>query len=836
MSKKIKYSINSYSPNIDYNKTINFSRSTKITSLVTDSDSGLESIVTTNYLPITSSDYRTKKLFSGHCMVDLSGFKEGDGVKWAQSLVDAGYNHLWLHMENQTDSYNTKLISMMDACESVGLKCSPGNFGIAYGQSALYDLTWNHPAMYKIDGKRVYNGYYVLADGLFNYSTQQLLEAGYPQDSYYLIFSSGGFPLISGVGFNDIEGSDIGQGGVPDTGNLAWETVGPASSLDVVDHLYDTMNISDGIIGFEVGQYLPSDTVSFNENFIIGSKRYGKFAWVGLSAYYSSFGYSYWSFSGMSTILKSIVSIDPIDRPDAISCTTINDYVENSYLGPLCVEPVDGLSYIPQRFKGTPPGGALRYPLVSHDGFRDFTKPYIDCFLNNEDSISFNEDRMFVAHLLHPKDAVASPSGSIDDMPYSLQSDRDSLQYWWPASLYVNPTSIGQMYLPMHNDDSTIEPGILYSFRMAAHLIAPAQLKINDNLSSIFQAGDVYFDIPMRDTNNVDFLGWPRFAIVRDSIEVKIGYGPQEIVNDIWPGGYGLFSYEINKLNLPTPDNSILSLIVDDTSNTIQCITTGDILDIEWSIGYGYFSQYDGSIISIGDINLKAGFFRFRIKSSITNNSSPAISSPIFTGSTTLSNYQLFQIFNDPYLLNGEVDNSPIQETVPLIFDNNSAGIITDTNSYAQVSDNNDWYPSQELYKITMSTVGQITMLVQLDSFGNTPVLGVSANNPGGADNYGLRAYHGTLYAGIQGGINTKIPVLNNYIFRINFFGNPTIYPEYSYSKDGGSTFIIILGISTSLITDDIYTYYPNLNFARGSDSKVGLLAKDVRQFGLTPV
>lgn len=80
----------------------------------------------------------------------------------------------------------------------------------------------------------------------------------------------------------------------------------------------------------------------------------------------------------------------------------------------------------------------------------------------------------------------------------------------------------------------------------------------------------------------------------------------------------------------PTSPN----VIVDDTANTITATHTLGSSEILISINNGLYTQFDGVTINVGDINLPAGYYKFKIKATLSRSESSVVASPAFTVSS----------------------------------------------------------------------------------------------------------------------------------------------------------------------------------------------------------
>lgn len=80
------------------------------------------------------------------------------------------------------------------------------------------------------------------------------------------------------------------------------------------------------------------------------------------------------------------------------------------------------------------------------------------------------------------------------------------------------------------------------------------------------------------------------------------------------------------------------TIIADDTANTIDA-SSPDYADTEIliSVNGGAYTQFDGNPINVGNTNLAAGYYKFKIKSATGRNESAEASSPAFTAVTIVT-------------------------------------------------------------------------------------------------------------------------------------------------------------------------------------------------------
>ena len=612
MAKKKIYTLNGSVPNVAskvYTNPLTFSSSKKIRSATYDDSTGSMSDVVTSFVRIVPTNYDSQKYYCCHLMVSLGGFAK-DHVSWLQSIKNQGYNLLWLHLEEYSatdDNFkdNVYLRQLMDACDLVDISFM---VGLVYGGGVeqkvkLFTDTWNRPSLFRIDDKPVYTDYF-LFPSLITATRNALASLGMG-DFYY--WSGTLFP------YNDHEVSNtwINEYSVGDGDYTSW-AFSQQEGSDAVEHVYDTRPF-DGIVFFCGGDYSLNHAMSANRSINTVSHKMGKLAMGNNMHFYSSYQYRDFGFSGTAQLWNDILALPSDQRMQGVCDITANDYKESTYLAELSFPPVDGMAFIPPPNASFTLGADMRYPLMDHTGMQKFYRPWVDAYLANAPAAAFSQDKIFCRYMLHP-----ASIGGRTEIPYMFYDQPYFNQDYWNNTLYAQPdkyTPVGLMRYESVNSEA---------IKMGAHLTAPSQLKINDTLSDVMPAGPAWFEIPLG-----SFRGTPRFAIVRNGLEIKFGYGEQDITDDPFPGGWGLLSTEINPENLITPDP--VSLVVDETLRTITASHRLGDSEIEMSEGLRPWESYSGPI-TLGKYIREAGFWRFRIKATASRNSSKVVRSPAITG------------------------------------------------------------------------------------------------------------------------------------------------------------------------------------------------------------
>lgn len=478
----------------------------------------------------------TPNYYAAHVMVNLLGVTN-DMDNWVKEMKESGYNLIWAHLDDYSGHYITTLKSLLDAAARVGgVYVMPG---IAWWVAPkmvfqMFVDTWNHPGLFKIENKRVYSGWDYQPDNQ-HFVDSLLLTAQISKSQYYLWVHSR-YPF-------SFDGKTwVGE--YPLNANVVnWKGGTSASKPEEIEHLYQTRPWIDGLINFAVDQGGKDKTIRTNKLISETSVKKGKFSMAGISSVYASVSFTDFGFRGSAEIWDSILAL-PIDkRPTAVSDITANDYAELSYMSPMVIPPVNGLSYLPSLNSGYTLGNNIRYPLTDHSGIQKFLRPWVDAFKNYQNRPVFTEDKIFASYYLHF--SKQKPSRSLPSV-FKGYSNLD--QNWWNSTVFATGNiKVGGM----NQVDGIIkyfEDG-MNKIRMAAHLVAPAQLKINNSLSELKPAGAAYYEIEVG-----AFRGTPSFSIVRKGFEIKKGNGFQPITNNVFPGGWNFLATEI----IPVP-NAVLT-------------------------------------------------------------------------------------------------------------------------------------------------------------------------------------------------------------------------------------------------------------------------------------
>ncbi len=481
-----------------------------------------------SWVAIVPEGFNTNKYYTAHVMVNLLAFTNNMD-EWLLEMKASGYNLIWAHLDDYRDNYITTLQSLMDAAVRVGgIQIMPGaSWWVEPNRvSQMFKDTWNHPGLFRIGDKRVYTGWDYQPDNQDIIDSLLKLQ-NITKDQYYLWVHSR-YP------YSYDEGKTwVGDYRLPN-GYLKWNGNSFAGQARDLEYLFKTRPQLDGLINFAVDQGNKSNIIKTNKLITQSSLERGKFSMGGVSSLYASVSFTDFGFKGAAEIWDSILTSPLEARPTAMSDITANDYAELSYISPLVIPPTNGLSFIPPFTSGFNLGNNIRYPVADHSGIQKFLRPWADAFIHNQVSPTFSEDRMFAWYWLHPRDQKPD---TVEPAIFNGYSHLN--QAWWNGTVYAT----GNIDVGGTNQ---VE-GMKYFFqdgmnkiRIAAHLIAPAQLKINDSLSDVKPAGAAYFEIEMG-----AFRGTPTFSIVRNGVEIKKGDGLQPITNNAFPGGWNFLSTEI---------------------------------------------------------------------------------------------------------------------------------------------------------------------------------------------------------------------------------------------------------------------------------------------------
>ncbi|TDH20826.1 hypothetical protein EXU57_20745 [Segetibacter sp. 3557_3] len=524
----IHYTLDGTTPTVlspIYNAPLAINKTTRLRAIAVKNDRVSEQ--TDKWISIVPQGFTSTKYYTAHVMVNLLAFTDNMD-EWLKQMKASGYNLIWAHLDDYSGNYISTLRKLMDASARVGgipVMPGPSWWVEPASVSQMYTDTWNHPALFTIGGKKVYTGWDYQMDN--QSQLDNLLAAqNISTDDYYLWVHSR-YP----ISYND-GATWLGEN-MTTSGYLSWFGTSDARSLEGVHHLYDTRPQIDGLINFAVDQGNKYSIIKTNRYITQSSVPRGKFSMAGVSSFYASVSFSDFGFNGAAEIWDSLLVAPAHSRPTAMSDITANDYAELSYISPLVIPAVNGMSFVPPLNAGFNLGDNVRYPIADHSGIQKFLRPWVEAYKNNLPAPTFQEDRMFSHYYLHPSTATPNPV-----LPTEFSNYAHLNQSWWNKTVYAT----GHIEVGGGNQVYGIKTRFeTDKIKMAAHLTAPAQLKINNTLSELKPAGAAYFEID-RDA----FRGTPTFSIVRNGVEVKTGKGLQPITDNVFPGGWNFLSTEID--------------------------------------------------------------------------------------------------------------------------------------------------------------------------------------------------------------------------------------------------------------------------------------------------
>jgi len=437
-----------------------------------------------------------KRYYTGHVMsAFVQHVQNLDG--WLIKLKGAGYNVLWIHHDNYDGYYKTNLQKLFDAADRVGgIEIMPGGGNTAKSYANCIKDSWEEKSLFRIKGKPVFSGW--------NWQEKLVKQI----DSIL---------LISGI-----KNSDYIQ----------------------MSHAYSPYNTSlDGYLGFPVDLGTSDNNVALRKliqqdtTMIVNSNNKKKYAFVGINESYSSPQTTYYGFRGLDSMWKAILKFPIGKRPIGVTETTTNDFVELSYMAPIPDSVIFGLSYIPARGKEYLLGNKMRYPITDHSGANEFCKPFIYAFLNDLVEPEIKKERMFASYPLHPH---LSPP--VWYLPEELKGVNKAVtQEWWDGTIY---SAEAWSEVPGWSQVVNIVKLWPETVEIGVHLMKPAYLVINNDTSTLQQAGFRWFIIPLPQRTNLP--NTPVFKILNEDKTVRMTRtGQQAITNSRWPGGWNRLIQEL---------------------------------------------------------------------------------------------------------------------------------------------------------------------------------------------------------------------------------------------------------------------------------------------------
>jgi len=502
--------------------------------------------------PIVTTVQPAKRIFGLHVM-DAFLHHTGSIYSYFAGLKAQGYNVVWLFFDEFSDPsqtfYESNGDSAFNACDKLGgIYIMPGfmdygTTGSTTGTNKARNLIarwWDRASLLRIDGKRVFAGYnYAGEAGTFNQidlHNQLLTLGGYLKSDWYLVAQ-----MQYPYSFDDRatwQGAATGANSVPKWSIAGWHNKVTGFLTDM-NHAIDGWPWVDGVMMF-AGDMDSTTIVGTNDNLaeMAKSRKLPAGYWAGLNAWYTSASFYRYGLDGIAAMVAPMIKLPINRRPAALMVTTANDFIEQSYTT-LFAGTSGGTFSVPSLSASYRIG--LREPLLNHAGWQEFVRPFVDAFLNDQDSAYFPANRIFSFYMLHPKTA-----SFITTAPSAFTSQGGLFtQNYWQGSGGTGVPSIAQ---PAYNGNAIVT-GIkamanVDDIQMGAH-IAPNQsvyLKINSTLSSLFTVGPyggyATFRIPLS-----SFTGSPVFSIIASDgttvLKTATGVG---ITGSAYPGQWNILS------------------------------------------------------------------------------------------------------------------------------------------------------------------------------------------------------------------------------------------------------------------------------------------------------
>jgi len=445
-------------------------------------------------------------IYTTHVMLAFTDFARPKLKTWYAGLRAAGYNAVWLHDDGYDTPTNvSRLRESLDSSYAAGLRSI---IGISIQETAVEAAnvitdSWNHPGLQWYRGRRLIFSYDFDSAKLSG-MIDTLTNRGYARSKYWLVASTV-YPTFTGSAWT-------------------YRTGGPADSATVA-HLYNHFTFLDGVLDFSVdkGSSNPSVVTHVirdeNTNIVKASRAQNKISAAGISTIYHNPAVQLWNigYDGTDTLYKAMLA----NKPDILLDNTANDQFEWSYNTINSWTPVvAGSSYLPDTATHSSYGANIfSYPQLDHSGLQKFGNPYIDAFLNNRSSIAtITQDKIFIDYTLHPKNASAYTT-----IPAELANNAGYNGVgFWAGTPYAS--------VPSWASDATKFPKF-NTIKVAAHLMTPAQIKINGGTpSSTIGPGIVFFE-------QAQALGTITVEIIRGGLTVASGTSSKPITNNRWPGG-----------------------------------------------------------------------------------------------------------------------------------------------------------------------------------------------------------------------------------------------------------------------------------------------------------
>lgn len=470
------------------------------------------------FFPVTNDTQRPPKKFYGtHMMMALS-HHTGNVTTYVQNLKSLGYNVVWAHCDDYSNPaaayYETNLAAVITACETVGgIWVIPGfmnwaTTGATTGTNKARNLItdcWNRAGVLRINGKRVYAAYNYAAHGAtFNQVDlhTQLLDGYGINKKDWLLIANSQYPYfwdqrLNAQGYavyaNDVPGWNI-------TGFKSLTIQAPDYTITDMNFMLDNWPWVDGLMVFAGDMPLSmirAENLNLSE--VANSRELKAGSWAGSNAWYQSFTFYDYGLDGIANMGQDIINM-PVDmRPMGWMSTTANDFAELSYSA-IATNEANGIFYVPDVSAGYKLGGNIRAPLLAHQGWEQFMKPWVDAFLTEQQAAYFPSNELFCFYMPHDKNAAFIPV-----IP-ALQLAAGYVQSDWDTQ----PGKAGSAQVTGIKAIAGVD-----DIRLGAW-IAPNQsvyLKINATLSGLFTVGAnggyATFRIPL-----AGFTGTPVFSMI----------------------------------------------------------------------------------------------------------------------------------------------------------------------------------------------------------------------------------------------------------------------------------------------------------------------------------
>jgi hypothetical protein len=501
-------------------------------------------VVSTDSFPV-NIPILEPRLYMPHDMAAFEPFTDLRSYLTEHKRV--GYNTVWLFTDSYAkydgsmDSaywYSTK--RYLDMADSLGLKVILGTQSDynQYAAADVYSTFWNHPAILKWKGKRIFAGYDYL-EGSGQSLIAEMGKRGHTEATFEIWAST-----------RYSEWNPSGNFWVDRYQNTPKDTAAVGRTIQQAPAMKGILGFvaargNSGDYGLPVAGQVPSnvtyDIIHENELVAETAKNYGLTSVSGVIGFYASVNYLNFGFKGIGAMMKNIIA-KPLDkRPNGITVITGNDYGELSYTSKVA-HVSNGLFWMPDQARQPfPLGQNIRLKLTDHSGIEEFIKPWADAFVQNRTVPVITEDKMFAWYWIHT-DSVKTSTG----MPAEVAALNNPIytQDYWNQTIYADSNSLKMGSLHYIKEKLS---AAMNEIRMAAWLTAPAYLEIETAKgvyrSGLQPAGDAYWQCPQA-------LGTPIFRIIRSGIVVKQASGPQPVTNNIYPGAFNPLIITLNNASV----------------------------------------------------------------------------------------------------------------------------------------------------------------------------------------------------------------------------------------------------------------------------------------------